>query len=57
MGQVGICIDMGRPGMGVFLRDAEKVAMACAQARGASGAGRAYSAGGADAGFGDRKIG
>ena len=31
-GQVGICIDMGRPGMGVFLRDAEKVAMACARA-------------------------
>lgn len=30
-GEVGICIDMGRPGMGVFLRDAEKVAMACAQ--------------------------
>ena len=28
----GICIDMGRPGMGVFLRDAEKVAMAAAQA-------------------------
>jgi Pyruvate/2-oxoacid:ferredoxin oxidoreductase delta subunit len=27
-GQVGIAIDMGRPGMGVFLRDAEKVAMA-----------------------------
>lgn len=31
-GEVGICIDMGRPGMGVYLRDAEKVAMACAQA-------------------------
>lgn len=31
-GEVGICIDMGRPGKGVFLRDAEKVAMACAQA-------------------------
>lgn len=31
-GQVGICIDMGRPGLGVYLRDAEKVAMACAQA-------------------------
>lgn len=30
-GEVGICIDMGRPGMGVFLRDAEKVAMACAR--------------------------
>jgi len=29
-GQVGICIDMGRPGMGVFLRDASKVAMAIA---------------------------
>lgn len=31
-GEVGICIDMGRPGMGVYLRDAEKVAMACANA-------------------------
>lgn len=31
-GDVGICIDMGRPGMGVYLRDAEKVAMACAAA-------------------------
>lgn len=31
-GYVGLSIDMGRPGMGVFLRDAEKVAMACAQA-------------------------
>ena len=31
-GQVGVCIDMGRPGMGVYLRDAEKVAMACAEA-------------------------
>ena len=31
-GEVGICIDMGRPGLGVYLRDAEKVAMACAQA-------------------------
>ena len=31
-GQVGFCIDMGRPGMGVYLRDAEKVAMACAAA-------------------------
>ena len=31
-GQVGICIDMGRPGMGVYLRDAEKVAMAIAAA-------------------------
>ncbi|MBE3572576.1 MAG: 4Fe-4S binding protein [Moorella humiferrea] len=31
-GDVGICIDMGRPGIGVYLRDAEKVAMACARA-------------------------
>lgn len=31
-GEVGFCIDMGRPGMGVYLRDAEKVAMACAEA-------------------------
>ena len=31
-GEVGICIDMGRPGLGVYLRDAEKVAMACAAA-------------------------
>ncbi|HUX42675.1 MAG TPA: 4Fe-4S binding protein [Rectinemataceae bacterium] len=31
-GEVGFCIDMGRPGMGVYLRDAEKVAMACAAA-------------------------
>jgi hypothetical protein len=30
-GEVGICIDMGRPGMGVFLRDASKVAMAIAK--------------------------
>lgn len=30
-GEVGICIDMGRPGIGVYLRDAEKVAMACAK--------------------------
>jgi Fe-S-cluster-containing hydrogenase component 2 len=30
-GEVGICIDMGRPGLGVYLRDAEKVAMACAK--------------------------
>lgn len=29
-GEVGIAIDMGRPGLGVFLRDAEKVAMAIA---------------------------
>lgn len=28
LGQVGIAIDMGRPGLGVHLRDAEKVAMA-----------------------------
>jgi hypothetical protein len=27
-GQVGITIDMGRPGLGVYLRDVEKVAMA-----------------------------
>lgn len=31
-GEVGIAIDMGRPGLGVYLRDAEKVAMACAKA-------------------------
>ena len=31
-GEVGLSIDMGRPGTGVFLRDAEKVAMACAKA-------------------------
>lgn len=31
-GEIGFCIDMGRPGMGVYLRDAEKVAMACAAA-------------------------
>ncbi|KJS87326.1 MAG: hypothetical protein JM58_04575 [Peptococcaceae bacterium BICA1-8] len=31
-GEVGIAIDMGRPGMGVYLRDAEKVAMAVAGA-------------------------
>lgn len=31
-GEVGICIDMGRPGVGVYLRDAEKVAMAVARA-------------------------
>ena len=29
-GEVGIAIDMGRPGMGVYLRDASKVAMALA---------------------------
>lgn len=31
-GEVGVCIDMGRPGMGVYLRDASKVAMAIAAA-------------------------
>lgn len=31
-GEVGVAIDMGRPGMGVFLRDASKVAMAIAKA-------------------------
>lgn len=31
-GWVGFSIDMGRPGMGVYLRDAEKVAMACVEA-------------------------
>ncbi len=31
-GEYGICIDMGRPGIGVRLRDAEKVAMAVAAA-------------------------
>jgi len=31
-GFVGFSIDMGRPGLGVYLRDAEKVAMACAEA-------------------------
>lgn len=31
-GWVGFCLDMGRPGMGVRLKDAEKVAMACAEA-------------------------
>lgn len=30
-GQLGICIDMGRPGVGVWMRDAEKVAMAMAR--------------------------
>lgn len=29
-GEVGICIDMGRPGVGVWMRDAEKVAKAMA---------------------------
>lgn len=32
VGQVGIAIDMGRPGVGLWLRDAEKVAMAMAKA-------------------------
>ena len=31
-GQVGITIDMGRPGLGVYLRDVEKVAMALIKA-------------------------
>jgi hypothetical protein len=31
-GEVGLSIDMGRPGMGVYLRDAEKVAMVAAAA-------------------------
>lgn len=31
-GEVGICIDMGRPGIGCYLRDVEKVAMAVAGA-------------------------
>ncbi|MEW6662323.1 MAG: indolepyruvate ferredoxin oxidoreductase subunit alpha [Bacillota bacterium] len=31
-GEVGVCIDMGRPGVGVYLRDVEKVAMAVAKA-------------------------
>lgn len=31
-GEVGVAIDMGRPGMGVYLRDASKVAMAIAAA-------------------------
>jgi len=31
-GQVGFSIDMGRPGLGVYLRDAEKVAMAICKA-------------------------
>jgi len=30
-GEVGVCIDMGRPGIGVYLRDVEKVAMAIAK--------------------------
>ncbi len=31
-GQVGITIDMGRPGLGVYLRDVEKIAMALIKA-------------------------
>jgi len=31
-GEVGFAIDMGRPGLGVYLRDAEKVAMALCKA-------------------------
>lgn len=31
-GMVGFSVDMGRPGLGVYLRDAEKVAMAMCQA-------------------------
>jgi len=31
-GEVGVCIDMGRPGVGCYLRDVEKVAMAVAEA-------------------------
>ncbi len=31
-GEVGLSIDMGRPGVGVYLRDAEKVAMALCRA-------------------------
>jgi NAD-dependent dihydropyrimidine dehydrogenase PreA subunit len=31
-GEVGLSIDMGRPGMGVYLRDTERVAMAAAKA-------------------------
>jgi Fe-S-cluster-containing hydrogenase component 2 len=31
-GEIGVCIDMGRPGIGVYLRDVEKVAMAVAKA-------------------------
>lgn len=30
-GQLGICVDMGRPGVGVWMRDVEKVAMALAR--------------------------
>jgi len=31
-GEVGVCIDMGRPGIGCYLRDVEKIAMAVAEA-------------------------
>lgn len=31
-GEAGLCIDVGRPGVGAYLRDAEKIAMACVQA-------------------------
>jgi hypothetical protein len=31
-GEAGVCIDMGRPGVGCYLRDVEKVAMAVAAA-------------------------
>lgn len=31
-GELGICIDMGRPGVGVWMRDVEKVSMALASA-------------------------
>ncbi len=31
-GQLGICIDMGRPGIGVWMRDVERVSMALARA-------------------------
>lgn len=31
-GEVGVCIDMGRPGKGVYLRDASRVAMALTKA-------------------------
>ncbi len=30
-GEVGICIDMGRPGVGVWMRDVQKVSMAMAR--------------------------
>lgn len=31
-GEVGVCIDMGRPGLGCYMKDVEKVAMAMAEA-------------------------